>query len=124
MNDGANAGNGQAATPAVGARPAVLSLSIKEKAALYAAYMPYLRNGGIFVPTTRAYQLGDDVYLILTLLDDPTRARSLGREGREHVVANHRWEQSLARLESMLLDVATSARRTRSEPAAESSRTP
>ena len=60
-------------------RPGVLSLSIKEKAALYAAYMPYLKNGGIFVPTTRAYQLGDDVYLILTLLEDPTRIPVAGK---------------------------------------------
>jgi type IV pilus assembly protein PilZ len=76
MNDAAaKPANGQQA----GARPAVLSLSIKEKAALYAAYMPYLRNGGIFVPTTRPYLLGDDVYLILTLLDDPTRIPVAGK---------------------------------------------
>jgi type IV pilus assembly protein PilZ len=79
MNDGTIAGSGQAGNAAAGARPAVLSLSIKEKAALYAAYMPYLKNGGIFVPTTRAYQLGDDVYLILTLLDDPTRIPVAGK---------------------------------------------
>jgi type IV pilus assembly protein PilZ len=79
MNDGTIAGNGQGAGAAGGARPAVLSLSIKEKAALYAAYMPYLKNGGIFVPTTRAYQLGDDVYLILTLLEDPTRIPVAGK---------------------------------------------
>jgi type IV pilus assembly protein PilZ len=66
----AQAANGEAAS---GSRPAVLSLAIREKAALYAAYMPYLKNGGIFVPTTRPYQLGDDVYLILTLLDDPSK---------------------------------------------------
>jgi type IV pilus assembly protein PilZ len=78
MNDGARAGNGQAVA-AAGARPSVLSLSIKEKAALYAAYMPYLKNGGIFVPTTRSYQLGDDVYLILTLLDDPTKVPVAGK---------------------------------------------
>lgn len=62
-----------------GARPAVLSLAIKEKAALYAAYMPYLKNGGIFVPTSRQYQLGDEVYLILTLMDDPTKLPVAGR---------------------------------------------
>src|SRR5205814_5677205 len=54
-------------------RPTVLSLAIKEKAALYAAYMPLLTNGGIFIPTTRQYQLGDEVYLILTLMDDADR---------------------------------------------------
>ena len=44
---------GAAPAPAGSPRPAVLSLAIKEKAALYAAYMPYLKHGGIFVPTTR-----------------------------------------------------------------------
>lgn len=62
-----------------GSRPAVLSLAIKEKAALFAAYMPYLKNGGIFVPTNRPYKLGDEVYLILTLMDDPTKYPIAGR---------------------------------------------
>ena len=62
-----------------GARPAILSLAIKEKAALYAAYMPYLKNGGVFVPTNRPYKLGDEVYLILTLMDDPTKYPIAGR---------------------------------------------
>ena len=64
---------------AEGARPAVLSLAIKEKAALYAAYMPFLKNGGIFVPTNRPYNLGDEVYLILTILDDPVRVPVAGK---------------------------------------------
>lgn len=65
--------------PLGGGRPAVLSLAIKEKAALYAAYMPYLKNGGVFVPTNRPYKLGDEVYLILTLMDDPTKYAIAGR---------------------------------------------
>lgn len=56
-----------------GARPSVLSLPIREKAALYAAYMPFLANGGIFVPTSKPYKIGDEIYLILTLMDDPTK---------------------------------------------------
>ena len=39
--------------PASVARPGVLSLNIREKAALYAAYMPFLAGGGIFIPTNR-----------------------------------------------------------------------
>jgi type IV pilus assembly protein PilZ len=54
-------------------RPSVLSLAIKEKAALYAAYMPFLKNGGMFVPTTKPYKLGDEIYLILSLMDDPNK---------------------------------------------------
>jgi type IV pilus assembly protein PilZ len=61
------------------ARPLVLSLPIKEKAALYAAYMPFLANGGIFVPTNKAYKIGDDIYLILTLMDDPTKYPIAGK---------------------------------------------
>ena len=63
----------KAPTGATGARPSVISLAIREKAALYAAYMPFVQGGGIFVPTTRAAQLGDDLYLILTLLEDSTK---------------------------------------------------
>jgi len=72
-------GGGAASAASAAGRPAVLSLSIKEKAALYAAYMPYLKNGGIFVPTNRPYNIGDEVYLILTLLDDPTRIPVAGK---------------------------------------------
>ncbi|MCS7101864.1 MAG: PilZ domain-containing protein [Burkholderiaceae bacterium] len=70
---------GPAALAPGSSRPAVLSLAIKEKAALYAAYMPYLKNGGIFVPTNRQYQLGDEVYLILTLMDDPAKIPVAGK---------------------------------------------
>lgn len=61
------------------ARPSVLSLPIKEKAALYAAYMPYLTNGGIFVPTNKPYKIGDEIYLILTLMDDTTKYPIAGK---------------------------------------------
>ncbi|WP_235548547.1 PilZ domain-containing protein [Noviherbaspirillum sp. Root189] len=67
------------ATGAALARPSVLSLPIKEKAALYAAYMPFLQNGGIFVPTNKPYKLGDEIYLILTLMDDPTKYPIAGK---------------------------------------------
>jgi type IV pilus assembly protein PilZ len=63
---------GSASSPAA-PRPSVISLAIREKAALYAAYMPFLQGGGLFVPTSRQASLGDDLYLILTLLDDPTK---------------------------------------------------
>jgi type IV pilus assembly protein PilZ len=71
----------QAATAggAAVARPSVLSLPIKEKAALYAAYMPFLTNGGVFVPTNKPYKIGDEIYLILTLMDDPTKYPIAGK---------------------------------------------
>lgn len=51
------------------ARPGVLSLTIKDKNALYAAYMPYVKGGGIFVPSNRPYKLGEEVFMLLSLMD-------------------------------------------------------
>lgn len=56
-----------------------MRLAIKEKAALYAAYIPFFSEGGIFVPTQREYRLGDDVYVLLTLPEDTQRYPVAGR---------------------------------------------
>lgn len=64
--------------PAI-ARPGVLSLSIKEKSALFAAYMPFVKGGGIFIPTTKQYQMGDEVFMLLTLMDDPNKIPVAGK---------------------------------------------
>ncbi len=66
-----------ASTPA--ARPSFLPVSIRDKAALYAAYMPFLKNGGIFVPTQKPYRIGDEIYLILALMDDPNKYPIAGK---------------------------------------------
>ncbi len=60
-------------------RPSVIQLAIKEKAALYAAYIPLFSEGGIFIPTAREYKLGDDVYVLLSLPDDPQRYPVAGK---------------------------------------------
>ncbi len=62
-------------------RPSVIQLVFREKGALYAAYIPLFSDGGIFVPTTRDYKLGDDVYLLLTLPEDPQRYPVAGKVG-------------------------------------------
>lgn len=61
------------------ARPSVIQLSIKEKAALYAAYIPLFADGGIFIPSSREYRIGDDVYVLLSLPDDPQRYPVAGK---------------------------------------------
>ncbi len=66
-------------TPPSAPRPSVMQLAIKEKAALYAAYIPFFSEGGIFVPTQREYRLGDDVYVLLTLPEDTQRYPVAGR---------------------------------------------
>ena len=65
--------------PHQGGRPSVLSLNIREKSALYAAYIPQLKNGGIFIPTARPHQLGDEVFMLVSLPDDPTKMPVSGR---------------------------------------------
>ena len=60
-------------------RPGVIPLSIKEKSALLAAYIPFLENGGLFVPTDKPAQLGDELYIILTLMDYSTKTAIPGR---------------------------------------------
>ncbi|MCK6424922.1 MAG: PilZ domain-containing protein [Burkholderiaceae bacterium] len=61
------------------ARPSVIQLVFREKGALYAAYIPLFADGGLFVPTNREYRLGEDVYLLLTLPDDPQRYPVAGK---------------------------------------------
>lgn len=59
--------------------PKAISLSIKEHSALHAAYMPFLKGGGIFVPTKSEHPLGEEVLLLLTLMDDHRKFPVVGR---------------------------------------------
>lgn len=86
MNDRVAARIGTPASPAVAAnavaaaaRPSVIQLVFREKGALYAAYIPLLTDGGLFVPTSREYRLGEDIYLLLSLPDDPQRYPVAGK---------------------------------------------
>ncbi len=65
--------------PGGSSRPGVLSLTIKDKNALYAAYMPFLKNGGIFVPSNKSYKPGDEVFMLLTLMDSKEKIPVAGQ---------------------------------------------
>ena len=62
-----------------GARNGILSLTIKDKAVLYAAYMPFVKNGGLFIPTNKSYTLGDEVFMLLNLMDEPDKIPVAGK---------------------------------------------
>jgi len=62
-----------------GARSGILSLTIKDKAVLYAAYMPFVKNGGLFIPTGKSYKLGDEVFMLLNLMDEPEKIPVAGK---------------------------------------------
>ncbi|MCP5155158.1 MAG: PilZ domain-containing protein [Ectothiorhodospiraceae bacterium] len=60
-------------------KPGILSLTIRDKSALYAAYMPFVKNGGLFIPTNKDYRLGDEVFMLLTLMEDKEKMPIAGR---------------------------------------------
>ena len=62
-----------------GVRNGILSLAIKDKAVLYAAYMPFVRNGGLFIPTKKEYGLGDEVFMLLNLMDEAEKIPVAGK---------------------------------------------
>ena len=57
----------------------VLTVTIQDAAALYRAYMSFLQNGGLFVPTDHSYHLGDEVLMLLTLMDEPEKLPIAGK---------------------------------------------
>ncbi len=61
------------------AAPGILTLNIQDKIALYAAYMPFVKNGGLFIPTTRPHQLGDEVFALVTLVEQDERLPVAGK---------------------------------------------
>ena len=65
--------------PIGGGRSGILSLTIKDKAVLYAAYMPFVQNGGLFIPTNKQYKLGEEVFLLLNLMDEPEKIPVAGK---------------------------------------------
>lgn len=65
--------------PIGGARNGILSLTIKDKAVLYAAYMPFVTNGGMFIPTNKTYKLGDEVFMLLSLMDEAEKIPVAGK---------------------------------------------
>lgn len=60
-------------------RQGILSLTIRDKSALYAAYMPFVKNGGLFIPTSKTYKLGDEVFMLLTLMDSKEKLPVAGK---------------------------------------------
>ena len=63
-----------APTPSVSSsRQSILPVAIKDEATLYQSYMPFLKGGGLFVPSGKRYNLGDELFLLINLMDDKER---------------------------------------------------
>lgn len=51
-------------------RHGILNLTINNIDQLHESFMPFVEGGGIFVQTKRNYLLGDEVFLLLDLLEE------------------------------------------------------
>jgi type IV pilus assembly protein PilZ len=56
-----------------------LSLTIKDKIMLRAAYMPFVTHGGLFIPTLKSYKLGDNLTLLVNLMSEPEQIQVSGQ---------------------------------------------
>lgn len=68
-----------AADKADPARTTALSLNIKDLAILHAAYMGYVKGGGMFIPTNKPYKLGDEIFMLISLMSDPNKIPVAGK---------------------------------------------
>lgn len=57
----------------------ILSLTIKDKAVLYQSYMPFIQGGGLFIPTPKPYKMGDEVFMLLSLMDETEKLPLAGK---------------------------------------------
>lgn len=48
----------------------VFFVNIKDENQLYHQYMPYINGGALFILTDHDYKLGDEVFLLVKLLDE------------------------------------------------------
>jgi type IV pilus assembly protein PilZ len=57
----------------------IISLAIKDKGSLYASYIPFVKNGGLFIPTSKKFNLGEEVFMLLTLMEESERIPVAGQ---------------------------------------------
>lgn len=57
----------------------VLLLNLIDQKTLYAAYMPFIKEGALFVKTDKQFQLDEEVFMLLKLLDEPEKIMLQGK---------------------------------------------
>lgn len=55
-----------------------LNLTVTDRMTLYECYMPFVRNGGLFIPTDAELALGEAVFVSLELMHEPEPLRAAG----------------------------------------------
>lgn len=64
--------------PAAGKRT-MITVAIKDKVVLHNCFMPFIKNGGLFIANRTEYELGDDVFLVLNLMDETEKIPVAGK---------------------------------------------
>lgn len=41
--------------------------------------MPYIKGGGLFIPTNKNFKMGEEVFMLLSLVDDPVKLKVVGK---------------------------------------------
>lgn len=62
-----------------GAKKTMIAFTIKDKVVLHNYYMPFIKHGGLFIPNRTEYELGDDVFILLNLMDETEKIPVAGR---------------------------------------------
>jgi len=62
-----------------GAKKTMIALTIKDKVVLHNYYMPFIKNGGLFIANRTEYELGDDVFILLNLMDEAEKIPVAGK---------------------------------------------
>lgn len=60
-------------------RAGFLNLSLPDKQSLHKHYMPFLKSGGIFVPTNKNFNIGDEVFALVQLPEEQEKRPVSGR---------------------------------------------
>lgn len=56
----------------------MLTFNPPDNQSLYKSYMPFLKNGGVYVPTTNTYPIGSKVFLVARLPNSEERLPIVG----------------------------------------------
>ena len=62
-----------------GAKKTMIALTIKDKVVLHNYYMPFVKNGGLFIANRTEYDIGDDVFILLNLMDETEKIPVAGK---------------------------------------------
>ena len=62
-----------------GAKKTMIACTIKDKVALHNYYMPFIKHGGLFINNRTDYELGDDVFILLNLMDETEKIPVAGK---------------------------------------------